>query len=123
MRRLLAILLLLPATLALAANDISGTWSGSMDLKTPDGQVNSTPVSAEFKQSGQTVTGTAGAIGHEALLIEKGAIDGDRLTFEVDGGRYAVKVTLISESQMKGEVTIADPSGNKVTAAITLTRK
>jgi len=109
---------------AFAAADVSGKWSGSMDMKSPDGNANSTPVYAELKQDGTAITGTAGATGHEALPLEKGTIAGDQITFEVripDGGAYSVRLT-IAGSQMKGEVTFTGPGGGKQTAGITLTR-
>lgn len=122
MRRLLAFLLIL-AALAFAAADVSGKWSGSMDMKLPDGSVNSTPVTAEFNQTGAMVTGAAGVAGSDQFAVEKGMIDGSQLTFEVHApdGVYAVKVSLVSDTQMKGEVSYTNEGGKGI-AAITLTR-
>lgn len=123
MRRLLALLLVL-ASLAFAAADVSGKWTGTMDVKLPDGSVNSTPVTAELKQTAATVAGTAGVAGSDQFTLEKGTLDGNQLTFEVHAadGVYAVKATLVSDTQMKGEVTFASPEGAKVTASLTMTR-
>ncbi len=122
MRRVLFALLLAFVPLAFAATDVSGKWTGSMDLKLPDGSVNSTPVVADLKQAGNTVTGTAGAVGHEGLTIEKGVIDGGQLTFEVQTGEgsYAVKAK-VSDSQIKGEVVFIT-GGAKQTATLVMTR-
>lgn len=122
MRRLLAFLLVL-APLAFTAADVSGKWVGSMDMKLPDGSVNSTPVTAEFRQTGAMVTGAAGVAGSDQFAVEKGMIDGGQLTFEVHApdGVYAVKVSFVSDTQMKGEVSYTN-EGGKGTAAITLTR-
>ncbi len=123
MRRLLLFLLLL-APLAIAAADVSGKWAGSMDVKLPDGSVNSTPVTAEFKQTGATIAGVAGVAGSDQFAVEKGMLDGSQLTFEVHApdGLYAVKVTLVGDTQMKGDVTFTSPEGTKVIASLTMTR-
>jgi hypothetical protein len=73
MRRLLLTLLLL-APLVNAATDISGKWSGSMDRKTQEGKVDSTPVIAQFKLDGKTVTGTAGVPGFEPSPVGNGML-------------------------------------------------
>jgi len=94
-----------------------------MELKTPDGQAQSMPVRAEFKQDGKSVTGTAGREGDEQLTIEKGTIENNKFTFEVQApdGTYAASLT-VSDAQLQGEVTFNDPDGNKQTAKLTLTR-
>ena len=124
MGKLLMSLFLLAAPLALAAGDVSGKWTGSMDMTTPDGQAQSMPVTAEFKQDGASVTGTAGREGDEQLPIEKGTVDGEKITFEVHApdGAYTVSLTVVSDSQLKGDVTFADQDGNKATAKLTFTR-
>jgi hypothetical protein len=114
-------LLLLPLT---AAADVSGKWSGSMDITAPDGTAQSTPVTAEFKQDGKTITGTAGREGDDQLTIEKGLLDGDTLTFEVEApdGKYSVTLRLVSDSKLQGETTFNDPNGNKLTAKLAFER-
>lgn len=121
-RRLMSLLLLI-APLTVSAGDLSGKWTGAMELKTPDGQAQSMPVRAEFKQDGKSVTGTAGREGDEQLTIEKGTIENNKFTFEVQApdGTYAASLT-VSDAQLQGEVTFNDPDGNKQTAKLTLTR-
>jgi hypothetical protein len=120
----IAMLLFALAPLAVAATDISGKWTGSMDKKTPDGQVDSTPVVAEFKLDGKTVTGTANVPGFDPLMVQRGMLDGDQLTFEVQGddGNYAVRLTVVSASELKGEVKFTDPNGRAETAGLTFSR-
>jgi hypothetical protein len=123
MRALLLTLVILLAPVAARAADVSGKWSGSMDMKGPDGQTQSMPVTAEFKQDGKTVTGTAGREGDDQLTVQKGTIDGDDFTFEVEApdGVYSVKLK-VGDGQLKGEVKFSDPSGNKQTASLTLNK-
>jgi hypothetical protein len=124
MGKLLPSLFLLIAPLALAAGDISGKWTGTMDMKTPDGQVQSMSVAAEFMQDGKSVTGTAGREGDEQHAIQKGTIEDKRFTFEVQppDGTYAVSLTVISDDVLVGEVSFNDPDGNKQTANLRLMR-
>jgi len=114
-------LLLLPLT---AAADVSGKWSGSMDIKAPDATMQSTPVTAEFKQDGRTVTGTAGREGDDQLTIENGLLDGGTLTFDVEApdGKYSVSLKLVGDTKLEGETTFSDPNGNKLTAKLTFER-
>jgi hypothetical protein len=123
MRRLPALLLML-ASLAFAAADVSGKWTGTMDVKMPDGSVNSTPVTAELKQTGATVTGTAGVAGQDQFALEKGTLAGNQLTFEVHApdGVYAIKATVVSETQIKGDISFTVNGGVQGTATLALTR-
>jgi len=95
-----------------------------MDMKGPDGTPQSMAVTAEFKQDGKTVTGTAGREGDDQLTVQKGAIDGDDFTFEVEApdGVYSVKLKVVDDGRLKGEVNFSDPSGNKQTASLTLNK-
>ena len=95
-----------------------------MDIQAPDGSAQSMPVTAELKQDGKTVTGTAGREGDEQHALENGAIDGDKLTFEVTApdGKYEVSLTLVSDAQLQGNVTHTDQDGSKVTAKLTFTK-
>jgi hypothetical protein len=125
MRNLLISLLFLLAPLTLAAADVSGKWSGTMEMKAPDGTTQAMPIAAEFKQDGKTVTGTAGREGDEQLTIQNGAIDGKGFTFEVQppDGTYTVTLTITGNDQLDGSVSFTDPQGNKQTAKLTLARQ
>jgi hypothetical protein len=118
---------LLFAGVALA--DVSGKWSGTAELQTPDG-AQALPVTAEFKQQDKSVSGTVGKAGEEQYEIHKGALDGGKLTFEFvapeeddpSGKRlYTMRLSVISDTQLQGEFDfLAD--GTKVTGKVTFTR-
>ena len=95
-----------------------------MDMKAADGTAQSMPVTAEFKQDGKTVTGTAGREGDDQLTVQKGVFESGQLTFEVEApdGVYTVKLTLADDGHLKGEVNFSDQSGNKQTATLTLNK-
>ena len=124
MRALLLALVILLAPVVARAADVSGKWSGSMDMKGPDGTPQSMAVTAEFRQDGKTVTGTAGREGDDQLTVEKGTIDGDDFTFEVEApdGVYSVSLKAVGDGKLKGEVNFTDQSGNKQTATLTLNK-
>ena len=77
MTRMLMIAL---AATALAAADVTGTWSGTL---TPDGR-DAGPALLILKQEGNAVTGTAGPDANETHPISKGMVENDTVTFEVE---------------------------------------
>jgi hypothetical protein len=114
----------------LAKADVSGKWSGSAELKTPEGESQVLPVSAEFKQQDKLVNGTIGKEGEEQYPIEKGAIESSKLSFEftapeedeASGKRiYTVRLNVVSEAQLEGEFEFTT-NGAKVTGKLTLAR-
>ena len=104
MRKLLAIAVLC-ASYAIGA-EVSGKWSGTVDVKRDDGSTNSESVYFAFKQQGDTVTGTAGGP-NEAHPIEKGKVEGNTITFELaPEGRGVFKVKLtVDGDNMTGDVS------------------
>jgi len=102
MRALLSAFLL--TALALCAADVSGKWSGKADVKSGDGQTRAVELFFTFKQEGIRLTGSIGASEEEQLQIQKGAVEGDRVTFEVatqNGiGRFDLKAV---EDRIEGE--------------------
>lgn len=100
----LACLLLAAVLFAVAATpDISGKWSGTFSPE--NGDQNSAYL--VLKQSGNTVTGTAGPDADTQWTISEGKIDGDKLTIKVTNpdDNTVYKCTLALDSQhMTGEV-------------------
>jgi hypothetical protein len=93
------------AGMAVAA-DISGNWSGTM-------QMGDNPISLSyaFKQDGEKVTGTVTTPQGQAIPLSDGKIAGDKITFyvQVDMGGTPAKFT--SEGVLKGdEITLTTKS-------------
>jgi hypothetical protein len=89
------------AGVAVAA-DISGNWSGTM-------QMGDNPISLTyaFKQDGEKVTGTVTTPQGQAIPLSDGKIAGDKITFyvQVDMGGNPTKFS--SEGVFKGdEITL-----------------
>ncbi len=116
--RLLACILLL-AGLGLA-DDISGKWSGTL---LPDGR-DASGAYMILKQTGAALTGTAGPDENQQIPIDKGKVEGTKVTAEVptpDGPVYKLSMVLEGE-HLKGDVVATNPDGGTIKAKIDLTR-
>ena len=82
MRLLFACVLVAALALPLAAADINGKWTGKVEFKTPDGNTDGGEAFADFKQSGETITGGAGQSEMEQVPIENGKLVGNKLTLQ-----------------------------------------
>ena len=74
-----ALAMSLTTATALAATDVTGTWTTSM--QTPDG--NNFQLTFTFKQDGDKLTGTVQGPQGDPLAISNGKVDGDKLTFDI----------------------------------------
>ncbi len=100
MRRLFAVVGLMLCALALAAADISGTWSASVALDAGSGTATFV-----LKQAGDTLSGTySGALGEAKVT---GSVKGDEVewSFETeDAGKVLYKGKLDGVAKIKGSV-------------------
>jgi uncharacterized protein (DUF2147 family) len=119
-RILVCTLLACMAVLAASAADVNGKWTGTF---TPEGGGGGAAYMV-LKQTGTTVTGTAGPDENQQWPDLKGTIKGDKVTAEVknpeDGTVYKCELTL-SGDKLKGEV-IASQNGQTQKAQLDLTR-
>ena len=105
--------------------------NGSLEAKLPNGEAVVVPSHAELKQQGDAVTGKVWKEVEQQFSIEKGNVDGNRLTFEfkapegsdeADPTMHIVRLSLVSENQLQGEVEFAI-EGEKMTGKLTLARE
>ncbi|HEV8043286.1 MAG TPA: hypothetical protein VGP62_30690 [Bryobacteraceae bacterium] len=95
--------LLLAAAWTLSAADLTGKWAGTVDMK-QDGDSQTIPVVMIVKQEGNKLTGTAGPE-EDQHAIQKGVVDGDTVTMEVDGGEAIFYLELkVDGDQISGAV-------------------
>ena len=122
------VLLLTPLV---SAADVSGKWSGSLEAKVPDGETITVQSHAELKQQGDSVTGKVWKETEHQYSIEKGKIEGNRITFEFkapEGSEdaeplvHSVRLTVVSDDQLHGEVEIP-MDGGKMTGKLTFVRE
>jgi hypothetical protein len=101
---------LLPClALALSGADVSGKWSGTIDVEDAG---NTTPVSVELVQKSDLVSGKIGRQGGgDEGTIRNGKIDGAKVSFEVvaheTSSPFKFTLTLANdtlEGEMKGSV-------------------
>jgi hypothetical protein len=86
-----------------AAADVTGTWSGTF---VPEGGDSSTAYMV-IKQSGTTITGTAGPDASTQWAIQTGKIAGNTITIEVkdpDSGTVYKCSMVLDGNKMKGDV-------------------
>jgi hypothetical protein len=95
--------LLLAAAWTLSGADLTGKWAGTVDMK-QDGEAQTIPVVMIVKQEGNKLTGTAGPE-DDQHTIQKGVVDGDTVTLEVDGGEAIYYLELkVDGDQISGAV-------------------
>jgi hypothetical protein len=108
--------LLLAAAWTLSGADLTGKWSGTVDMK-QDGEAQTIPVVMIVKQEGNKLTGTAGPE-EDQHAIQKGVVDGDTVTFEVDSGEaiYYLEMKLDGD-QLSGAAKVG-ADGEKMKIAL-----
>jgi hypothetical protein len=87
MKRLAAIALLalalVPATAAAQATDLTGNWNAKFTMTRPDGTSQSITFTFHFTQKGKVLSGTIGPTPERQWKVEKGVVDGAKVTFVV----------------------------------------
>ena len=102
--------------------DLTGKWSGSFTISM-DGETKDDSAYMDLKQSGTELTGTAGPNADQQWKIEKGKIEGSKVTFEVNADGPTLKFELtLADGHLKGEAK-ADFDGKTMKAAVDLQRK
>jgi hypothetical protein len=124
MRKLITLALL--TTLSAFAADFTGTWTGTMKLKRPDGEVAQDGTAyLQLKQAGDIVTGKAGRTSDDTIEVENGKATGETLTFQVRENPEAplmnVKLTLQGE-ELVGQVQL-EIEGQKMLADLKFKRQ
>ena len=122
---LLSMLFMLFMVPAMAAN-LTGHWSGQVEISAPDGTVQTQAAFLDLKQEGDKVTGSGGTEPGESLPLENVQFDGNRLSFKVtgpDGREYKSNVTLADKDRLEGKLNFAMQDGTEVTCKLTLKRE
>jgi hypothetical protein len=103
--------------LSLLGSDVSGRWSGSIEVNDPSsGERINTPVKAEFSQSAASLSGKIGRReDEECEPIRNGKVEGDTLIFEVRApemsGIFKFQLTLVAGNRIEGEMKGAIDTG------------
>lgn len=90
--------------LAAQKTDLTGNWSATFTRTAPDGRTQSITFTFHFTQKGKALTGTIGPSAERQWKIEKGLVDGDKVTFQVqqpEGPLRSFTLTL-AKDRLKG---------------------
>lgn len=113
--------------LALYGADVTGKWTGTVDVADPsNGDKISTPVKAELTQSAGAVSGKIGRTQDTQLeTIRDGKLDGKSLTFNVlpEEATKPMKftLTLVSDDRIEGNM-VGEIDAGKIEGKVVLTR-
>ena len=120
MRKYLSVVLALAAgALTLAAADVTGTWRGTL---APEGR-DAGPALIILKQTGDTVTGTAGPDENERGEIANGKVAGNKITFEVPREQGTMKIELTVDGETATGQATRERDGQQQTAKLSLKRE
>jgi hypothetical protein len=107
--------------MAAAGADVTGKWSGTIS---PDGR-DSSSAYAILKQTGTTITGSAGPSDSEQWPELKGSIKGDKVTVQVtsasNGTTYKCELVLQGD-HLKGDVSSTSTDGQATKGKMDLAR-
>ena len=119
MKTLVCILLIAVCAISAPAADVSGKWSGEF---IPEGQ-EASPAVVILKQTGSTVTGSAGPNGEDQWPLSDGKLLNNRLTGLVtapNGATYKLDLVLEGD-HIKGTIVVTR-DGDSLKASIDVTR-
>ncbi len=122
MRKLICCLFLSP--LLLSAAELNGKWSGSFDVTNSNGETKADTAFLDLQEHNGAVSGTAGPNADKQWPLQKGKLDGQKLTFEVstdDGGFLACDLLFDGES-IQGTCSGTGEGGEKMSARLNLKR-
>ena len=113
-------LALVPATTAAQTANLTGTWNATFTMTRPTGEKQSITFTFHFTQKGKVLTGTIGPEPARQWKVEKGVVDGDTVTFQVqqpDGPLRSFTLTH-AKGRLTGTQNLALPDGQ--TAEVTV---
>ena len=115
------VLFLAPALMA--AEDLTGKWSGSFVIQSPDAEQKDSTAFMDIKHKEAEITGTAGENPDRQWAIQKGKVEGNKVIFEVqtEGPLVKFELTLV-DGHLKGEAK-AEHEGKSMKAAVDLQRQ
>jgi hypothetical protein len=110
------------AGVALADTNVTGKWSGSFNATNPNGETKESTALLMLKQNGTDITGTVGPNEDEQFPIQKGKIEGDKITLQVDHDGHAMTFNLVLASErITGEAQMSR-GGETMKAKIDVSR-
>jgi hypothetical protein len=115
----IALLLLTMVPAQAQTKTLTGKWDGTFTRTAPDGRTQSIPFLFSLTQKDKVLTGTVGPDADRQWTIEKGVVDGGKVTFQVqqpDGPLRKFTLALV-EDRLRGEM-LAELNGQSFTAKV-----
>lgn len=115
----IALLLLTMAPAQAQTKTLTGKWDGTFTRTAPDGRTQSIPFMFSLTQKDKVLTGTVGPDADRQWTIEKGVVDGAKVTFQVqqpDGPLRKFTLALVDD-RLRGEM-LAELNGQSFTAKV-----
>ena len=114
---------LVAAALTVAADvDVTGKWTGNFNLTNPDGETNESTAVLKLKQSGTEITGTVGPNEDEQAAIQKGKIEGNKISMEAEHHGRLIKFDLVvAADRITGDANLSG-DGQTAKAKVDVTR-
>ena len=115
----IAVLLWTIAPAQAQTTNVTGKWTGTLTRTAPDGRTQSIDFMFDVTQKGKVLSGTAGPNAERQWKIEKGAVDGTKVTFQVqqpDGPLRTFTLELVKD-RLQGEM-LAELKGQSFTAKV-----
>jgi len=120
----IAVLLFTVAHAGAQTANLTGKWTGTLTRTAPDGRTQSIEWMCDLIQKGKVITGTSGPNAERQWAIEKGAVDGDKVTFRVqqpDGPMRTFTLKRVKD-RLQGEM-LAELKGQSFTAKVDVGRQ
>jgi hypothetical protein len=99
--------------------NLTGKWTGTLTRTAPDGNSQSIDWMFDLTQKGKVLTGTTGPNAERQWTIEKGAVNGDKISLRVqqpEGPMRTFTLKLV-EGRLQGEM-LAELEGKSFTAKV-----
>ncbi len=104
----LAMLLMTMAPAQAQKTDVTGKWTGTLTRTAPDGRTQSIDFLFDLVQKGKELTGTAGPNAERQWKIEKGAVEGTKVTFQVQQPEGPLRKCVLNvvKDRLQGDMTL-----------------
>ena len=110
------------AGVAFADSNVTGKWTGSFNITGPNGETKETTALLMLTQSGTDIAGTVGPNEDERITIQKGKIEGDRITLEAEQDGRTLKFDLVlAADRITGDASMSG-EGQTAKAKLDVTR-
>lgn len=101
--------LFIPAALSAQTTNVGGNWNATFTRTAPDGRSQSITFTFHFTQKGKEITGTIGPTPERQWPVEKGIVNGEKVTFQVqqpDGPLRTFDLKLVKD-RLQGMQTLS----------------